>query len=92
MVPMAIKLTVAGVVDPITGKVSDGEPGKMESAEIGSTEGPDTVKVATAVAPLLSATLVAIAVMAVTPWPTAVATPVAEMLATCGLLEYQAVV
>ena len=65
----------------------------MVNAEIRSADGPVTVKVAVAVAPLLSALLVTTTVIAVAPRPTDVASPLVElMVATAVLLEYQATV
>jgi hypothetical protein len=61
----------------------------MVIAVICSEVPPDTVKVAVPVTTVLLE-LVAMAVMVVEPWPTAVASPPAAIVATCALLELQA--
>jgi hypothetical protein len=61
----------------------------MEIAVSGSEVPPITVKVAVPVATVLSG-FVAMAVIVVVPWPTAVASPPTLIVATCALLEFHA--
>ena len=91
LVPITTKLTV-GFGCPIWGMLIDCALGMMDKPEIEPVAGPDTVKTAVAVTTLPSGLPVAMAVMAVVPALTPVATPVDVMVATDGLLEYQATV
>ena len=65
--------------------------GMIEIDVIGSEIAPVTVIVAVPVTTVLSG-LVTMAVMVAVPWPTAVAMPLALIVAICGLLDFHATV